>query len=42
MKGDVPFGIDPHQLQFVPAALDDVLDAQVQLAAHDDGVGFAG
>ena len=36
-----PFSIYPHQLQFQPAPLDDVLDAEVELAAHDDGVGFA-
>ncbi len=38
----LPFGVDAHQLQFEPAALDDVLDAEVELAAHDDGGGFAG
>ena len=25
----------------MPAALDDVLNAEVELAAHDNGVGFA-
>jgi len=40
--GGLPFGVDAHQLQFEPAALDDVLDAEVELAAHDDGGGFAG
>ncbi len=43
MRGrGLPFGVDAHQLQFEPAALDDVLDAEVELAAHDDGGGFAG
>ena len=31
-------GVDPHQLQFLPASIDDILDPQVELAAHDDRV----
>jgi len=35
-------GVDAHQIQLFPAALDDVLDAEVEFAGHDGGVGFAG
>ena len=35
-------GVDADQAQFFPAALHDVLDAQVELAGHDAGVGFMG
>ena len=38
----LPLGIDPHQLQLLPAPLDNVLDAQIELTTHDDGIGFAG
>ncbi len=41
VEGLLPFGIYPHELQFLPAALDDVLDAEVELAAHDDRVRLA-
>ena len=34
-------GVDADQVELLPAALDDVLDAQVHLARHDDGVGLA-
>ena len=34
--------VDAHQLQFLPAALDDFFDAEVELAGHDGGVVFAG
>lgn len=39
----LPFslGVDPHQLQFLPASIDDILDSQVELAAHDDCVRLA-
>jgi hypothetical protein len=33
--------VDAHELQFLPAALDDFFDAEVQLAGHDGGVVFA-
>ena len=38
--GLFPFslGVDPHQLQLLPASVDDILDPQVELAAHDDRV----
>jgi len=29
-------------LEFIPAALDDVMDPEIELAGHDYGVGFAG
>lgn len=31
-------GIDADQRQLLPAAVDDILDAQIQLAAHDNRV----
>ena len=34
--------VDPHQVQILPAPLDDVLHAEVKLAGHDNGVGFTG
>ncbi len=37
-----PFGVDPDQFELVPAALDDVCDAEVELAGHDLGVRFVG
>ena len=33
--------VDAHELQFLPAALDDFFDAEVQLAGHYRGVVFA-
>lgn len=33
--------VDAHQLQFLPAAIDNILKTEVQLAGHDDRVGFA-
>ncbi len=36
-----PFGVYPHQAQFLPAPLHNILNAQVELAAHYDCVGFA-
>ena len=38
----VPLCVDPHQLQLLPAALYDVLDPQVKLAAHDNSIRFSG
>lgn len=35
-------GVDADQAQFFPAAVDDFGDAEVELAAHDGCVGFAG
>lgn len=37
----LPLRVDAHEVQVGPAALDHVGDAEVQLAGHDDGVGFA-
>lgn len=37
-----PLRVDAHELQLLPAALDDIVDAQVEFAGHDGGVGFAG
>lgn len=34
--------VDAYQIQFGPAAVDDVAYAQVEFAAHDGRVGFAG
>jgi hypothetical protein len=31
----------PHELEFLPGALDDVIDAEVEFAGHDAGVWFA-
>jgi hypothetical protein len=41
-KVSVPFGVYPHQAQFLPTSLDDVLDAQVELAAHYSSVWLPG
>jgi hypothetical protein len=35
-------GVNADQGKFLPAAVHDVLNAQVKLARHDDRVGFAG
>ena len=37
----MPFGIDTDQAEFLPAAIYYVSDAEVELTAHDDGVGFS-
>lgn len=37
-----PLRVDAHEAQLVPAALDDVLNAEVELARHHGGVGLAG
>lgn len=46
MKGqeglDLPFGVDADQAEFFPAAVYYVPYAEVELAAHDDGVWFSG
>ena len=42
MRGDLPFRVQTDKPQFFPAAVDHVLDPQVELAAHDAGVWFAG
>ena len=34
--------VDPHQMQILPAPLNDILHTEVELAGHDDGVGLAG
>lgn len=34
--------VDPDQLEFLPAALHDVLDTEVVLATHDDGLRLTG
>lgn len=39
---DEPFGVKTDEFQLLPAALDDVGDAEVELAAHDDGVWLVG
>jgi len=36
------FGVDAHEAEFLPAALHDVLDAEVELAGHYARVGLAG
>lgn len=40
--GTLALGVDADEVELLPAAIDDVLDAQVELAAHDDGLGLAG
>lgn len=35
-----PFRVDPHQRQLLPAPVNHVLDAQVELAAHDHRIGL--
>lgn len=35
-------GVDADELELLPAAIHDVLDAEVELAAHDDGLRLAG
>lgn len=37
-----PLRVNAHEIQFFPAALDDVLDPEVELAGHDGCVGFVG
>lgn len=37
-----PFRVDADELQFVPAAIDDFFDVEIELARHDDGVRLAG
>ena len=38
----LPLRVDSKEVKFLPGAVDDVLDADVELAGHDDGVIFAG
>lgn len=38
----IPLRVDTHQLQLLPAPLYDVLNPQVELAAHDHRVGLSG
>ena len=38
---DEPLRVDAQKSQFLPAAVHDVLDPQVELAAHDHGLGLA-
>lgn len=39
-RESIPFGVYPHQPQFLPTALYDILNAQIELTAHHDGVGL--
>lgn len=39
--GALALGVDAHEVELLPAPVDDVLDAEVELAAHDDGVVLA-
>lgn len=39
--GALALGVDADELELLPAAVDDVLDAEVELAGHDAGVGLA-
>lgn len=41
-REDEPFRVNPNQAEFLPQAFYDVLHAEVELAAHDRCVGFAG
>ena len=38
----LPFSVHPYQTQLHPASVDDVLDAEIELAAHDYRVWFTG
>ena len=40
--GSSPFRVHAHQLQFLPASLHHVGDAEIELAGHYGRVGFAG
>lgn len=40
--GALPLGVNANQVKFFPAAIHNVLDAQVELAAHDHGLRLAG
>lgn len=41
-KDDAPFGVETNESELLPAAVHDVLHAEVHLAGHDGRVGFAG
>ena len=38
----LPLRVQANEIQHLPAAVDDVLDAEVEFAGHDGCVGFAG
>ena len=38
----LPLRVDAHQLQLLPAPINHIRESEVEFAAHDDGVGFAG
>lgn len=38
----LPLGVNPDQVQLLPAPVNHILDAEVQLARHDNRVGLAG
>lgn len=40
-RGFVPFRVYPHELQLLPASLNHVLDAKIELTAHDYCVWFS-
>jgi hypothetical protein len=39
---NLPLGVNPNQLKLLPTPLDNILDTQVQLAAHDACMRLAG
>lgn len=42
LTDDLPLRVDPYQVELFPAPVYYFSNAEIELAAHDDGVRFAG